>query len=65
MGSLGIDVTDANGFDIGAISGSYYALFTVGSSSAVYMLDPLTGSSLNKVGDFPVSVNAMAVGLGF
>lgn len=63
VGSLGIDVTDANGFDIGPIGGSAWALLTVGTTTAVYTIDVETGTA-TKVADFPKAVHAMALGLG-
>lgn len=63
VGSLGIDVTAANGFDIGAIGGSAWALVTVGTTTSVYTIDVETGAA-TKVADFPKAVHAMAVGLG-
>lgn len=64
VGSLGVDVTSENGFDIGGNSNQAFALFTVNGVNGVYSIN-LTSGAATKVADFPVSVTAMAVGLGF
>ncbi|HEX8460576.1 MAG TPA: DUF4394 domain-containing protein, partial [Segetibacter sp.] len=64
VGALGINATSANGFDIGSTSGTAYAILTVGSSAGIYTVNLQTGV-VAKTADFPKSVQAMSLGLGF
>lgn len=64
VGSLGINVEAASGFDIGSRSGMAYAALKVGSSSALYTINLTTGAA-TKVADLPTSVRAFAIGTGF
>lgn len=64
VGGLGIDVTESNGFDIGASSGSAFGLFKVGSTTAIYTVN-LSSGTATKVADFNIEATAMTVGLGF
>jgi hypothetical protein len=64
VGNLGVDPEAANGFDIGSKSGKAYALLTVGSSTKIYTID-LSSGMATAVADFPKTVRAMTVGLGF
>ncbi|MCW3079573.1 DUF4394 domain-containing protein [Segetibacter sp.] len=64
LGPIGINATTVNGFDIGGTSGIAFAIFTVGSSAGIYTINLQTGTA-TKTADFPKSVMAMAVGLGF
>ncbi|MFD2036589.1 DUF4394 domain-containing protein [Belliella marina] len=64
IGSLGVDFTADNGFDIGGNSNMAYALLEVGSSTGVYSIN-LTSGAATKVADFNIKATAMAVGLGF
>ncbi|MBC8154877.1 MAG: DUF4394 domain-containing protein, partial [Bacteroidetes bacterium] len=70
VGSLGVSVEGANGFDITSTTGTAYALFRISrlssppGQSRVYTINLGTGLA-TPVADFPVSVRAMAVGLGF
>lgn len=70
VGSLGISVEGANGFDITGTTGTAYALFRLSrltnpsGQSRVYSINLATGLA-TPVADFPVSIRAMAVGLGF
>ncbi|WP_226389167.1 DUF4394 domain-containing protein [Penaeicola halotolerans] len=64
IGALGIDVTSANGFDIGGLSNEGYGLLTVGNTTSVYRINLSTGAA-TKVADFQFAAQAMALGLGF
>lgn len=63
-GSLGINITNANGFDIGSMSQKAYLMASVGSSTKIYTINTTTGAA-TSVSDYPNSVKAFAVGLGF
>lgn len=64
IGSLGVEFEGENGFDIGGSSDNPFALLKVGSGSAVYSIDLMSGKA-RKVADFNINATAMAVGLGF
>lgn len=64
IGSLGVDFTSDNGFDIGGDSNMAFALLEVGSSTGVYSINLSTGAA-TKISDFNINATAMAVGLGF
>lgn len=64
VGSLGIPVDGKNGFDIGGTSNQAYALLTSNGAAAIYTIDLQTGAA-KKVTDFPQTVQAMTLGLGF
>lgn len=64
IGALGIDVMDANGFDIGGSSNTGYAILTVGTAHKIYSVN-LTNGTATAIADFPAAVNGFAVGLGF
>lgn len=64
VGALGIDVTAANGFDIGGNSNMAYAILTVGSTAKIYSINTTSGAA-TAVADFPASVKGFALGLGF
>jgi hypothetical protein len=64
IGSLGIDIMEMNGFDIGGASNTGYAILTVGSQAKIYSINLSTGMA-TAVANFPSSVNGFAVGLGF
>lgn len=63
-GSLGINITNANGFDIGSMSQKAYLLATVGTSTKIYSINTSTGAA-TSVSDFPNAVRGFTVGLGF
>jgi hypothetical protein len=63
-GSLGINITSANGFDIGSMSQKAYLMASVGSATKIYTVNTSTGAA-TSVADYPNSVKAFAVGLGF
>ncbi|WP_223606554.1 DUF4394 domain-containing protein [Chryseobacterium sp. OSA05B] len=63
-GSLGINITNANGFDIGSVSQKAYLMATVGTSTKLYTVNTTSGAA-TAVSDYPNTVKAFAVGLGF
>ncbi|MBC7913467.1 MAG: DUF4394 domain-containing protein [Pyrinomonadaceae bacterium] len=66
IGTLGINVEAANGFDIGGTSGTAYAILSVGSSSKLYSVNLTTGAA-TATGSvvFSNPIKAFALGLGF
>lgn len=64
VGSLGINITADNGFDIGGRSGKAYGVFSIGPLTKLYTLDLTTGLAVGQV-DFPAAARGFAVGLGF
>ena len=64
VGMLGISNAIQNGFDIGGTSNNAYALFTVGGITKVYAVNITTGAATAGI-DFPNTINAFAIGLGF
>ena len=64
VGSLGVNVEAANGYDIGGASNTGYALLTASSRIRLYTINPATGAATAK-GAFAYSVNGFTVGLGF
>ncbi|TDB69255.1 DUF4394 domain-containing protein [Arundinibacter roseus] len=61
IGSLGITIDAANGFDIGGTSGIAYALLTVGGNTGLYSINLTTGAA-TKITDFPAAVKGFALG---
>lgn len=64
IGSLGVNITGMNGFDIGGNSNHAFALLTVNSEQAIYRINLSTGAA-TKIVNFSSQVNSLAVGLGF
>ena len=71
VGPLGINVEGGNGFDIvstnnvvGGTTNMGYAILRQNMTSRVYSINLSTGAA-TSVADFPVLIQAMAVGLGF
>jgi hypothetical protein len=64
IGALGVDITSANGFDIGGTSNKAWVLATVGGTTRIYTVNTSTGALTEPVG-FPSAVKGFAVGLGF
>lgn len=64
IGSLGIDIMDDNGFDIGGTSDVAYGVFAVEGASGVYSVNLMTGAAA-KVSDLNFMPTSMALGLGF
>ncbi|MGG7440177.1 DUF4394 domain-containing protein [Chryseobacterium arthrosphaerae] len=63
-GPLGINITGTNGFDIGSMSQKAYLMASVGSSTKIYSINTTTGAA-TSVSDYPNTVKAFTVGLGF
>jgi hypothetical protein len=63
-GSLGINITNANGFDIGSMSQKAYLIASVGLSTKIYSINTMTGAA-TSVSDYPNTVKAFTLGLGF
>lgn len=63
IGSLGVMIDAANGFDIGGTSGNAYALLSVGGITGMYSINLTTGAA-TKITNFPVSVKGFALGFG-
>ncbi len=64
VGSLGINIEDKLGFDIGTASNKAYGIFKVGTAYKVYTVNLLSGTT-TFVADFPKAVRSMTLGLGF
>ncbi|WP_428665039.1 DUF4394 domain-containing protein [Runella sp.] len=66
VGSLGMEVESANGFDIGGASNAAYALLRVGGITKVYTINLTTGAATggSSLQGNP-TVRGMAIGLGF
>ena len=64
IGSLGVNITAANGFDIGGTSNLAYALLTVGTTTRIYQINLTTGAAI-AVDSFTGLAGGFAVGLGF
>ena len=62
--SLGINVDDENGFDIGGTSNKGWAILKVGAQTGLYTIDLASGMASYKMA-VPYTVNGFAVGLGF
>lgn len=63
-GSLGINITNTNGFDIGSMSQKAYLMASVGGSTKIYTVNTTTGAA-TALADFPNAVKAFAIGTGF
>lgn len=64
VGSLGVDVEAATGFDIGGTSGKAYALLTTAGTTHLYHVNTDTGAAM-ALGTFPETAYGFTVGLGF
>jgi hypothetical protein len=64
VGSLGITVDAANGFDISAKSGAAYAVLTVGGATKLYTVN-LTNGATAPIATFTQGMRGFALGLGF
>ena len=63
-GSLGINITNNNGFDIGGTSNKAYMMATVGSDTKIYSINTSTGAA-TTVSNFPNAVKGFSLGTGF
>jgi hypothetical protein len=64
VGSLGITITEANGFDISASNGNAYGIFTVAGVTRFYGINLQNGAT-TPGGTFQQGVRGFALGLGF
>lgn len=64
VGSLGVNVEAANGFDIGSTSGRAFAVLTSGGSAKLYDINITTGA-VTALSGFPTAVRGFTIGLGF
>jgi hypothetical protein len=64
VGSLGVDITNSNGFDIGSTSQKAYLVATSGTETKLYNVNTSTGT-ITAVGVYPNAVRGFSVGLGF
>lgn len=64
IGALGVDITSANGFDIGGTSNKAWLMATSAGTTKIYSLNTSTGAATAPV-NFPNAVKCFAVGLGF
>jgi hypothetical protein len=64
VGSLGVTIDAANGFDIGGSSNTAYAILTVGGTTRLYAVN-LQNGALTAGPTFSQGVRGFALGLGF
>ena len=64
IGSLGITITEANGFDISSANGVAYGIFTVGTTTRIYSIN-LQNGAVTQGGTFTQGIRAFTWGLGF
>ncbi|MBW8362009.1 MAG: DUF4394 domain-containing protein [Kaistella sp.] len=64
LGSLGINITSANGFDIGSTSQKAYLVASVGSETKIYLVNTANGATGSAV-NYPNPVKGFTLGLGF
>lgn len=64
VGSLGMDVYKANGFDIGGTSGNAMGIFSTEDDTYLCSINTSTGS-VSIISSFPDDVRGFAIGLGF
>ncbi len=64
VGSLGITIDAANGFDIGGSSNTGYAIFTVGGTTRLYAIN-LQNGAVSAGPTLSQGVRGFAMGLGF
>ena len=64
VGPLGVNITSANGFDIGSTSNLAFGLFTVGTTTSLYSVNLTTGAAVKSF-DFAQAVRGFTMGTGF
>lgn len=64
VGKLNVTADAANGFDVGAVSNTAYAILTKGTETRIYTINLTLGSATPGL-IFPRKVRAFTVGLGF
>ncbi|MFD1256182.1 DUF4394 domain-containing protein [Mucilaginibacter terrae] len=66
IGSLGVTIDAANGFDISSRTGDAYAILTVGGTTRFYGINLTTGAAQASTGaTFTKGVRGFTLGLGF
>lgn len=63
-GALGINILNTNGFDIGSMSNKAYLMATVGTETKIYSVNTTSGAA-TAVANYPNTVKAFSIGLGF
>lgn len=63
-GALGINISQANGFDIGSTSQKAYLMASVGADTKIYSVNTTTGATAS-LATYPNPVRAFTIGLGF
>lgn len=64
LGSLGINIDGANGFDIGSTSQKAYLVATIAGTTKIYTVNTTNGST-TPLANYPNSVRGFTIGLGF
>lgn len=64
LGSLGINIDGANGFDIGSTSQKAYLVATTAGTTKIYTVNTTNGST-TPLANYPNSVRGFTIGLGF
>ena len=64
VGKLNVTADAANGFDVGAVSNTAYAILTKGTETRIYTINTSLGSAAPGL-VFPRKVRAFTIGLGF
>ena len=64
VGNLGIDISNANGFDIGSRSNTAYLIATVAGSTNLYTINTSSGLATTPT-IFPMAVKGFSIGTGF
>lgn len=64
VGNLGIDISNANGFDIGSRSNTAYLIATVAGSTNLYTINTSSGLATTPI-IFPMAVKGFSIGTGF
>lgn len=64
VGSLGVNIDAANGFDIGGTSGKAWGIFSTAGNHGFYSINLMSGTA-TKISNFGMPVNGFTVGLGF
>ena len=64
VGMLNVDITAANGFDIGGTSNAGYAILSTASGTKFYRINLTTGAATAGA-DFSANIKGFTLGLGF
>ncbi len=63
-GSLGVDISNSNGFDIGSQTGKVYLAATAGGQNRIYSLNVTTGA-VTSIGTVTTAMKGFSIGTGF